>query len=247
MARYYTKTVLITGGASGIGLATARMLVDEGARVLLTGRTEATLDAAKSELGDAATVIRSDAASLSDIKELAAFARTEFGELDVLFLNAGVTRWTPFESIEEQQYDEIFAINAKGPYFTVQQLAPVVKDGGAVVLTTSVVNVLGFPLVSAYAASKAAMRSKARSPARELLPRGIRVNAVSPGVIDTDILEKIASKEVSDRAKVDLADSNPMRRIGRPEEIAKAVLFLAFDATYTNGFELPVDGGATQL
>lgn len=163
MARYDGKTVLITGGASGIGLTTARMLVAEGARVLLTGRTQATLDAAKSELGDAATVLRSDAASLDDIKELAAFTRAEFGELDVLFLNAGVTRWTPFESIEEEQYDEIFAINAKGPYFTVQQLAPVLKDGGAVVLTTSVVNVLGFPLVSAYGPAR---QRCARWPAR---------------------------------------------------------------------------------
>lgn len=247
MGRHDGKRVLITGGTSGIGLTTAQMLVDEGARVLVTGRTPETIHAAQQQLGDSATVFKSEAASLAENDLLADRVREELGGLDLLFLNAGITRWTPFEEMSEEDYDEIMAINTKGPYFTVQRLAPLLVGGSSVVLTTSVVNVLGFPLVSAYAASKAALRSMARSLARELADRDIRVNAVSPGVIDTTILEKATSKDASDQTKDQVAASNPMKRIGRPDEIAKAVLFLAFDATYTTGVELPVDGGATQL
>ena len=230
-----------------MGLATARLLVSEGARVLLTGRTRKTLDAACEEFGENAIVIESDAASLSDIEKLAERVKTQFEPLDALFVNAGQTHFAAFEEMGEDAYDELFAVNAKGPYFTVQKLAPLMRDGGSVVFTTSVVNVKGFPKVSAYAATKAAVRSMTRSLARELLPRGIRVNAVSPGPIETSILDKIMPKGELEKTYKQMAENNPMKRIGHAEEIAKAVVFLAFEATYTTGAELPVDGGGSQL
>jgi NAD(P)-dependent dehydrogenase (short-subunit alcohol dehydrogenase family) len=153
----------------------------------------------------------------------------------------------PFESMSEEVYDELFAINVKGPYFTVQKLAPLLKEGSGVVLTTSVANVLGLPGISAYAAGKAALRSMTRSLARELLPRQIRVNAVSPGPIDTGILNKALPRKAAERTKSQMTASNPMQRFGEPAELAKAVLYLAFDATCTTGAELAVDGGASQL
>ena len=247
MAKYAGKRVLITGGTSGIGLATARLLVSEGAQVLLTGRTRKTLDAAREEFGENAIVVESDAASLSHIQELAERVKTNFQPIDALFVNAGQTRFAPFEEMTEGAYDELFAVNAKGPYFTVQKLAPWMRDGGGVVFTTSVVNVMGYPMVSAYAATKAAVRSMTRSLARELLPRGIRVNAVSPGPIATSILDKVMPKEALEKTYKQMAESNPMKRVGNTEEIAKAAVFLAFEATYTTGAELPVDGGGSQL
>ncbi|GHF79445.1 NAD(P)-dependent dehydrogenase (short-subunit alcohol dehydrogenase family) [Amycolatopsis bartoniae] len=247
MGKYDGRNVVITGGSSGFGLTTAERLVAGGARVLITGRTQETLDAARARLGDNAIAVRSDAASLSDIDELADRVKTEFGTVDALFVNAGVSGFAPFEGTTEEEYDRLLTINAKGPYFTVQKLAPLLNEGSGVVLTTSVVNVLGYPGVSAYAASKAALRSMARSLARELLPRGIRVNAVSPGPIDTGILDKQLPKEVAEQTKAHMRENNPMLRFGKPEEITNAVLFLAFDATFTTGAELPVDGGGTQL
>ena len=162
-------------------------------------------------------------------------------------MNAGQTRFAPFEETTEGDYDELFAVNAKGPYFTVQKLTPWMREGGGVVFTTSVVNVMGYPMVSAYAATKAAVRSMTRSLARELLPRGIRVNAVSPGPIATSILDKVMPKEALEETYKQMAGSNPMKRVGNTEEIAKAAVFLAFEATYTTGAELPVDGGGSQL
>ena len=247
MARFDGKNVVITGGSSGFGMATAKLLVNEGARVLITGRNAATLESAKDQLGESAVTVRSDAASLADIEELAGRVKDEFGTIDALFVNAGVARFAPFEEMTEQIYDEVLAINAKGPYFTVQRIAPLMNEGSGVVLTTSVVNVLGYPMVSAYAASKAALRSMTRSLARELLARGIRVNAVSPGPIDTGILEKNLPPEAAQQTKAQMTAENPMLRFGEPDEIAKAVLFLAFDATYTTGAELAVDGGGSQL
>lgn len=247
MKKYEGKRVVITGGTNGIGLKTAQILVAEGARLLVTGHTGATLDLARRELGGGAIVSGSDATSLSDIDRLAARVESEWGGLDVLFVNAGQTRFVPFEAVNEAAYDELFAINAKGAYFTVQRLAPLMAEGSAVVLTTSVVNVLGFPMISVYSATKAALRSMARTMARELLPRGIRVNAVSPGPIDTSILERTLGKQAAGPVKEQMAADNPMKRFGRPEEVAKAALFLAFDATFTTGAELAVDGGASQL
>jgi NAD(P)-dependent dehydrogenase (short-subunit alcohol dehydrogenase family) len=247
MGKYDGKSVVITGGSSGVGLATAKLLVYEGARVLITGRTQATLDSAGEQLGNNAVAVQSDAASLADIEALAERVKAEFGSLDTLFVNAGITRFVPFEQMTEQVYDELLAVNAKGPYFTVQKLAPLLSAGGGVVLTTSVANVLGIPMVSAYAASKAALRSTTRSLARELLPRGIRVNAVSPGPIDTGILDRSMPKEAAEQTKSQMTAENPMQRFGDQGEVAKAVVFLAFDATYTTGAELPVDGGGSQL
>lgn len=247
MGRYEGKNVVITGGSSGLGLATARLLVGEGARVLVTGRGQDALDAAREQLGGDAVAVRSDASSLSDIDALADRVKAELGTVDALFANAGVSGFAPFEATSEQLFDELLTINAKGPYFTVQKLAPLLAEGSGVVLTTSVANVLGLPALSAYAASKAALRSMTRSLARELLPRKVRVNAVSPGPIDTGILEKTMPKEAVEQTVAQMAADIPMLRVGTPAEVARAVAFLAFDATYTTGAELAVDGGGSQL
>lgn len=191
--------------------------------------------------------MESDAASLTDIDKLAERVKSGFGMLDLLFVNAGITCFMPFDSMTETAYDELLSINAKGAYFTVQKLAPLMTEGSAVVFTTSVANVKGLPGISAYSASKAALRSMARSLATELLPRGIRVNAVSPGPIDSGILEKALPAAAAAQTKQQMSEGNPMKRFGRPEEVAKAVAFLAFEATFTTGAELAVDGGASQL
>ena len=247
MGRYDGKKTLVTGGTSGIGLAVAQLLVGDGARVAVTARSQTSLDSAREQLGDDVVAIRSDAASLPAIEALADRLESEFGTIDALFVNAGITRFVPFEAMTEETYDELLAVNAKGPYFTVQKLAPLLVEGSGVVLTTSVANTLGIPMISGYAASKAALRSMTRSLARELLPRGIRVNAVSPGPVDTGILERSMPKEAADQTRAQMAQGNPMLRFGEAAEIAKAMLFLAFDATYTTGAELPVDGGGSQL
>jgi len=247
MGRYDGKCAVITGGTSGIGLATAQLLVQEGARVLLTGRTKTSLESSRKLLGDQAAVYESDASSLQDIDQLANRSRELFGQIDLLFLNAGVTRWSPFETTSEAIYDEVLTVNAKGPYFTAQRFVPVLREGSAIVFTTSVVNEMGFPLVSVYAASKAALRSMARSLAKELLPKKIRVNAVSPGPTDTPVLEKALSKDAAEKAMAQMRETNPMKRLAEPEEVARAVVFLGFEATFTTGAEIPVDGGGSQL
>jgi NAD(P)-dependent dehydrogenase (short-subunit alcohol dehydrogenase family) len=249
MNRFKGKTALITGGTTGIGLATAKLFINEGARVIVTGRAAATIKTAQADLGDNAIVVRSDATSLPDMDALAKTVKETFGKLDVLFVNAGYGRFIPFESVTEEVYDEMLNLNAKGPYFIAQKLVPLMPEGSSVVFTTSMANVKAVAPLSAYSAAKAALRSITRSLASELLPRGIRVNAVSPGPIEsTDILQKVGMpKEAADKAYVEMAQSVPMKRLGRPEEIAKAVAFLAIDATYTTGIELPVDGGWSQL
>jgi NAD(P)-dependent dehydrogenase (short-subunit alcohol dehydrogenase family) len=209
--------VVITGGSSGIGFETAKLFADGGARVLITGRTRATLDSAREQLGGTAVAVLGDAASRTDTNELADRVKAEFGTFDALFVNAGVAS------------------------------VPLLNAGSAVVLTTSVANVKGLPLTSAYAASKAALRSMTRSLARELLGRRIRVNAVSPGPIETGILARSMPAEAAEQAQAEMTAANPMLRFGDPAEVARAVAFLAFDATYTTGAELPVDGGTSQL
>ncbi|AGL20173.1 short-chain dehydrogenase/reductase SDR [Actinoplanes sp. N902-109] len=247
MDKYEGKRVVITGGNSGLGLATAQLLVDAGARVLITGRNQETLDAAREKLGGRVVAVRSDAAKLADIDALADRVRTEFTAVDALFVNAGISGFVPFPAVGEETYDELFAVNTKGPYFTVQRLAPLLAPGSGVVLTTSVANVKGLPMVSVYAASKAALRSMTRSLARELLPAGVRVNAVSPGPINTGILDRTMPREAVAQIEAEMTQANPMLRFGEPDEVAKAVAFLAFDATYSTGVELAVDGGASQL
>jgi NAD(P)-dependent dehydrogenase (short-subunit alcohol dehydrogenase family) len=247
MGEFSDKNVVITGGGSGMGFAMAKLLVDGGARVVITGRSQATLDAARERLGDNAVAVRGDVASLSDLDALADQVKDELGTIEALFVNAGIAPLTPFDSTTEDVYDELFAINVKGAYFTVQKLAPLLSTGAGVVLTTSIANVIGMLETSVYAAGKAALRSMARSLSRELLPRGIRVNAVSPGPIDTGILENTMSEEAAAQFKAQRVADNPMQRFGTPDEVARAAAFLAFDATYTTGAEFVVDGGATQL
>jgi NAD(P)-dependent dehydrogenase (short-subunit alcohol dehydrogenase family) len=248
MGRYDGKRVVITGGTSGMGLATAKLLVDQGARVLVTGRSKNALDSARELLGKNGIVVSSDATVLTDIDALAARAKSELGAVDFLFLNAGYGKFVPFESMSEAVYDEMFNINIKGPYFAAQKIAPLMPSGSAIVLTTSAANVKGVPTLSAYGAAKAALRSLARSLAVELMPRGIRVNVISPGPIQTQIMDRSGlPKEQIDQFHNQMVEGNPMKRWGRTEEIAKAAAFLAFDATFTNGHELPVDGGMTTL
>jgi len=249
MNRFKGKTALITGGTAGIGLATAKLFINEGARVIVTGRAAATIKSAQAELGENAIVVRSDATSFTDMDALVAKVKETFGKLDVLFVNAGYGQFIPFEQVTEEVYDEMLNLNAKGPYFIVQKLVPLMPQGSSVVFTTSLANMKAVPALSAYGAAKAALRSMTRSLAGELSPRGIRVNAVNPGPIgETDILQKVGMpKEAKDQVYIQMAASVPMKRLGTPEEIAKAVAFLAVDATFTTGAEIPVDGGWSQL
>jgi NAD(P)-dependent dehydrogenase (short-subunit alcohol dehydrogenase family) len=248
MDRFKGKTALITGGTTGIGLATAKLFINEGARVIVTGRAAATIKTAQAELGDNAIVVRSDATSLPDMDALAAKVKETFGKLDVLFVNAGYGHFIPFEQVTEKVYDEMLNLNAKGPFFIVQKLVPLMPEGSSVVFTTSIANVKGMPELSAYGAAKAALRALTRSIAAALLPRGIRVNAVTPGPIgSTAIITKKMPKEAVDQIYLQMKESVPMKRLGQPEEIARAVAFLAIDATFTTGAELPVDGGWSQL
>jgi NAD(P)-dependent dehydrogenase (short-subunit alcohol dehydrogenase family) len=248
MERYQGKKVVIIGGTSGMGLATAKMLLDGGARVLVTGRSKAGLESAQKELGKGAVVVSSDARSLTDIDALASRVKTEFDTFDLLSVSAGFSIRAPLESMTEAVYDEMFNLNAKGPIFAVQKLAPLINRGGSVVLTTSIANVKGMPGQLAYGAAKAALRSFARTLAAELIPREIRVNAVTPGPIDTPILGKVfTDKGEAAQIREKMTGMVPMKRWGTSDEIAKAVLFLAFDATFTTGAELPVDGGWSQL
>jgi NAD(P)-dependent dehydrogenase (short-subunit alcohol dehydrogenase family) len=249
MKRFEGKTALITGGTTGIGFATAKLFITEGARVIVTGRASATIKTAQAELGDNAIVVRSDATSIPDMDSLVAKVKDTFGKLDVLFVNAGYGHFIPFEQVSEEVYDEMFSLNAKGPYFITQKLVPLMPEGSSVVFTTSMANIKAVAPLSAYGAAKAALRSITRSLASELSPRGIRVNAVSPGPIEaTAILQKVGMpKEASDQVYIQMAQAVPMKRLGLPEELAKAVAFLAIDATYTTGIELPVDGGWSQL
>jgi len=248
MKRYEGKKVVIIGGTSGMGLATAKMLLDGGSRVLVTGRSKEGLESAQKELGTDAVVVSSDARSLTDIDALASKVKAEFDTFDLLFVNAGFSIRAPLESMTEAVYDEMFNLNSKGPLFAVQKLTPLINRGGSVVLTTSIANVKGMPGNAAYGAAKAALRSFARTIAAELLPREIRVNAVTPGPIDTPILGKMfPEKDVAAQLMEKMIGMVPMKRWGMADEIAKAVHFLAFDATFTTGAELPVDGGWSQL
>ncbi len=228
MERYQGKKVVIIGGTSGMGLATAKMLLDGGARVLVTGLSKAGLESAEKEIGKrrALSVSSELARSLTDIDALASRVKAEFDTFDLLFVNAGFSIPTPLGSVTEAIYDEMFNLNAKGPFFAVQKLAPLINQGGAVVLTTSVANVKGLPGQATYGAAKAALRSLARTLAVELLPREIRVNAVTPGPIDTPILDKVfPDKDVAAQVREKTIGMIPMKRFaGKSEEIATAVL-----------------------
>lgn len=243
------KIALVTGGSAGIGLATAKQFVAEGAFVYITGRRQAELDAAAEGLGAQAKGIRADASKLGDLDALYAQIKAEKGRLDVLFVNAGGGSFAPLGEITEEQFDQTFNTNVKGVLFTVQKALPLIPEGGAIVLNASIVSVQGVPSFSVYSASKAAVRSFARGWTNDLKARGIRVNVVSPGPIDTPGLSGLAQNEEQKQALyAQLAASVPLGRVGRPEEIAKAAVFLASDdASFIAGVELFVDGGTVQV
>jgi len=243
------KIALVTGGSSGIGLATAKQFIKEGAFVYITGRREAELEKAVTALGSQATAIRADASKLADLDALYAQIQREKGRLDVLFVNAGGGSFAPIGQITEQQYDDTFNTNVEGVLFTVQKALPLIPDGGAIVLNASIVSVQGVPSFSVYSASKAAVRSFARGWTNDLKDRKIRVNVISPGPIDTPGLSGLAQTEEQKQALyAQLAADVPLGRMGQPEEIAKAAVFLAStDASYIAGIELFVDGGTVQV
>jgi NAD(P)-dependent dehydrogenase (short-subunit alcohol dehydrogenase family) len=245
--RFQGKVALVTGGNSGIGLAVAQALVAEGARVVIAGRNADTVASAAAQLGTAARGVVADTARLADIDRLVA-ATKDFGggKLDVVFANAGVAIFGSLASTTEAQYDELMAVNVKGVYFTVQKALPLMGPGGSIVLNASVASGRGNPIGSIYGASKAAVRSLARTIGSELVARGIRVNVVSPGPIETPIFARPGpTPDFGANLKKTFIERNPMKRMGSVAEVAAAVLFLASDeASFVTGIEFPVDGGA---
>ncbi|SKC98528.1 NAD(P)-dependent dehydrogenase, short-chain alcohol dehydrogenase family [Chitinophaga ginsengisegetis] len=244
---YKGKKAVITGGTHGMGMAVVKMLIAGGAEVLLTGKNPNNLEAAKQELGNSAHIIASDTSSMTDIETLRNTVAATFGQIDFLFVNAGFSLLEPFDKVTEATYDKTFAINTKGAYFTVQQLAPLIKDYGAIVFTTSIANNAGYAGMSVYAGAKAALASFVKGFAAELLPRSIRVNAVSPGFINTPTMGVSGASKEELLAFEKIGEAvTPLKRNGSTEEVAKAALFLAFDATFTTGEELTVDGGLSK-
>ena len=243
------KVTVITGGNSGIGLATAKLLHKEGAKVVITGRRLNVVEAAAKEIGDGAVGITTDTSNMTDIDNLYQEIEKLHGKIDVLFLNAGVATFSPVEYVTEEMFDNQFNINVKGLYFNVQRALPLMKSGGSIILTTSAADQTGSPNTSVYAASKAAVRSLARTLSGELLERGIRVNSVAPGPIDTPIFDKLGMpEEMLDQAKEQFTGMVPMKRFGTPEELATGVLFLASDdSSFVAGIDLPVDGGLVSI
>lgn len=249
MKRLEGKTAVVTGGNSGIGLASAKRLHEEGARVLITGRNPETLDSAVSAIGTGTLALQSDVSKAEDIDRLFSVVNSKLGKIDVLFANAGVGKFAPYAGAPEALFDELFAINVKGVYFTLQRAIPYLNDGASVILNTSVVSTKGTENTGIYAATKAAVRSFARTAAAELQARNIRVNAVAPGPIETPIFGRTGmTEEQIEGFKAGISARVPMHRIGRPEEVASAVAFLASDdASYITGIELNVDGGMGNL
>jgi len=249
MKRLEEKVTVVTGGNSGIGLATAKQFRDEGAHVAISGRSQKTLDEAAKELGKDALVVQADVSKAADTEKFFSAVEKRFGKIDVLFVNAGIAKFVPVDQVSEEHYDEIFDINAKGAYFTVRRALPYLNDGASIILNTSVVSHKGFPAASVYSGTKAAMRSFTRTLAAELAARNIRVNAVAPGPIETPIFERtgLSKEERDDFAKNAIA-AVPLKRFGKPEEVATTVAFLASkDASYITGVELDVDGGMGQI
>jgi NAD(P)-dependent dehydrogenase (short-subunit alcohol dehydrogenase family) len=249
MGKLDGKIALVTGGNSGIGLATAKQFVKEGAHVFVTGRRAAELAAAVKEIGPNVTGIQGDVSKLPDLDHLFEEIGRQTGKLDILFANAGIAHYGALGSIKEELFDAIFDTNVKGVLFTVQKALPLMPDGASIILNASIVASKGLPANSVYSASKAAVRSFARTWATDLKARRIRINAVSPGTIDTPGLnDLLASSEVGEQRKKMITAAVPLGRFGTPEEIAKAVVFLASDdASYITGTELFVDGGFAQV
>ncbi|MCB9651236.1 MAG: SDR family oxidoreductase [Deltaproteobacteria bacterium] len=243
------KIALVTGGTTGIGLATAHALAEAGADVIVTGRNPETLAAARAELDGIAEVIRSDAADPAAVAALFDHVKTTRGRLDVLFLNAGIARFAPLSDLPIEDADTILKVNVLGPWLALKHATPLLSEGASVVVNTSVVHTKGLPGASIYAASKAALRSIVRVAAAELAPRGVRVNAVSPGPIETPIYGKLGlSADQVEQFATDVQSKVALGRFGRPEDIAHAVLYLASPASaFVTGTELPVDGGFAQV
>jgi NAD(P)-dependent dehydrogenase (short-subunit alcohol dehydrogenase family) len=249
MKRLEGKVAVVTGGNSGIGLASAKRFQEEGARVAIAGRDPNTLAGAAHNLGNGVLAVRADVAKLGEIDKLFAEVSQKLGKIDVLFVNAGVAKFAPLQDTTEGLYDETFNINTKGAYFTIQKAIPFLNDGASIILNASVADQTGAPNTSAYSATKAALRSIARTAAAELVERGIRVNVVAPGPIETPILKRTGlPQEAVDEFTKTIIAKVPMKRFGTAEEVAGAVAFLASsDASYITGVEINVDGGFGQL
>lgn len=249
MNRLHNKRALITGGTTGIGLATAREFLAEGARVAITGKNPATLDAASMQLGNNALVIHSDAADIPGQRAVADQIRSAFGQLDILFVNAGIVDMRSLDQWDEAAFDRSFAINFKGPFFLIQALLPVFSNPASIVLTTSVNAHIGMPNTTIYGASKAALLSLVRTLSGELIPRGIRVNAISPGPIATPLYGKLGlSQKDLDSVSAGLKTQVPVHRFGEASEVAKAVVYFASDeSAFTVGSELVIDGGMINI
>jgi NAD(P)-dependent dehydrogenase (short-subunit alcohol dehydrogenase family) len=250
MKKLEDKVAVITGGSSGIGLATAKRFAEEGAHVVITGRREKELKEAAALIGGIVTTVVGDVSRLEDLDELYAVVKQKHGHIDILFANAGAGTIAPLEVATEAHFDQTFDVNVKGLFFTIQKALPLFRDGGSIILTSSVSNVMGLPGFSAYAASKAAVRSFSRAWTLELKNRNIRVNTMSPGPIDTPALATTTglTPEQAEQAAAQFASQVPMGRRGEPEEIAAAVMFLASnESSYITGVDLAVDGGLAQV
>ena len=249
MSRLANKTALITGGTSGIGLETARQFIAEGARVAITGSSAASVENARKELGEKALVIQADAGNADGQKAVADAIKNAFGHLDILFVNAGIAEFGPLEQWTEAAFDKSIAINVKGPFFLIQALLPLFAKGAAIVLNTSINAHIGMPNSSVYSLTKGALLTLAKTLSGELIGRGIRVNAVSPGPIATPLYSKLGSSEAESKAMTSHIQSQiPTGRFGEPSEVAKTIIFLASDeAAYIVGSELIIDGGMSNL